>query len=99
MGSLVRGWRLTKTSWRILRADKELAAFTTVGALCTLVAALLFVLPALAVAAAYLGLLFIIASALGQILRSAIYLYAETWQVPAQFDAGLIQHAFKSKAA
>ncbi len=272
MGSLVRGWRLTKTSWRILRADKELAAFTSMGAICTLVAALLFVLPALviagtghakgpvgivllflfylvttcitvyfntalvavaldrlrgghapmsmgyqvarskfatifvfslisatvgvvlalieerfefigriigsiigaawsiatflvlpvivaeggspfgaikrsasllrstwgeqlgasagislvflllalvaaipvvlgalvggfvlwagiAVAAVYLGLLFIVASALSQILRSAIYLYAETGQVPAQYDARLIEHAFKSKAA
>ncbi len=272
MGSLVRGWQLTKTSWGILRADKELAAFTIMGALCTLVAALLFVLPALAVvgtghaqgpvgivllfsfylvttcitvyfntalvavaldrlrgghapmsmgyevarskfttifvfslisatvgvalamieerfkivgriigsiigaawsvatflvlpvivaeggspvgaikrsasllrstwgeqlgasagislvffllallaaipvalgalagslvlwagiavAAVYLALLFIVASALGQILRSAIYLYAETGQVPAQYEAGLIQHAFKSKAA
>jgi Family of unknown function (DUF6159) len=272
MGSLMRGWRLTKTSWGILRADKELAAFTTMGAICTIVAALLFVLPAIvvgshgrangpagivllflfylvttiitvyfntalvavaldrlrggrapmsmgyqvarskfatifvfslvsatvgvlvalieerfeivgkiigsvigaawsiatflvlpvvvaeggspfgaikrsasllrstwgeqiggstgislvflllallaaapialgalaggivlwlgiAIAAVYLGLLFIVASALGQILRSAIYLYAETGQVPAQYDASLIQHAFTAKAA
>jgi Family of unknown function (DUF6159) len=175
---MTRGWELTKTSWGLLRSDAQLARFTVMSAVLTLVASVLFVVPAIAVAgsgspsgpagvvllfvfyvvttcitvyyhtalvavamdrprggnasmslgyevarrnlrtivlfallsatvgialwfgiaiaAVYLALLFVVASAMGQIFRAAIYLYAETGVVPAAFDAALVRGAFKS---
>ncbi len=51
MGGLIRGWHLTVTSWRILRDDRQLAAFTIMGAIFTLIASVVFVVPAIVVGA------------------------------------------------
>ena len=35
MGRIGRGWQLTKTSWRVLRSDRSLAAFPVLGLIST----------------------------------------------------------------
>ena len=45
----------------------------------------------------YLGGLFLIGSALSQILRAAVYVYAQTGEVPNQFDGWMLRDAFKTK--
>jgi hypothetical protein len=47
MDRLRRGWALTVTSWNALMGDPGLAVFTVLAALCTIVAAIPFVLPVL----------------------------------------------------
>lgn len=51
----------------------------------------------IAVAVLYWGLVAVIASALGQIYRAAVYLYTASGTVPAQFDASMIQQAFRAR--
>ena len=41
--------------------------------------------------------LWVMATALGQIYRAAVYVFASSHQVPAQFDAGLLQNAFRPR--
>lgn len=49
MGKFARSLALVKASWQVLMADKKLAIFTALGALCTLAAALVFAVPAIAI--------------------------------------------------
>src|SRR6478752_6491483 len=37
MGRIQRSWELGKTSWRVLRNDKDLAAFPVLGAIASIV--------------------------------------------------------------
>jgi hypothetical protein len=50
-----------------------------------------------AIAAIYLGIVFLVGSALGAIFRAAVYLYAETGTVPNQFDGWMLQSAFRPR--
>jgi hypothetical protein len=57
---------------------------------------------ALAVAVLIVGvtlvaLMLLVSATLNAIVRGAVYLYADTGQVPSQFDAGLISHAMKAR--
>lgn len=47
-----RGWRLTKDSWAILKADRSLLAFPIVGSIAALVAFVIVAAPALGIVAA-----------------------------------------------
>ena len=47
MGRFRRGWELTKRSWQVLRSHPTLMRFPVVGALLTLIPAVLLVLPGL----------------------------------------------------
>ena len=51
----------------------------------------------IAIAVIYWGLVAVIASALGQIYRAAVYLYASSSVVPPQFDGWMIQRAFRPR--
>ena len=51
-----------------------------------------------AFAALYWAGLFLLGSALGQIFRAAVYLYAQNGVVPVGFDAPLLREAFTQKA-
>jgi hypothetical protein len=51
------------------------------------------------IAVLYLGVLFLVGSALNGIYRAALYLYATTGANPSQFDTGLLQDAFRQKSA
>jgi hypothetical protein len=51
----------------------------------------------LGLAVIYWVVLWTVATALGQIFRAAVYVFASTEQVPAQFDAGLLQNAFRAR--
>jgi hypothetical protein len=46
MGNLVRGWALVGASWRVLMADKDLILFPIISGICTLLALVIFALPA-----------------------------------------------------
>jgi hypothetical protein len=50
MGAFGRSFALARASLRVLLTDTELAAFTALAAVCTVVASLLFIAPAIAVA-------------------------------------------------
>ncbi len=50
-----------------------------------------------AVALIYWGLLAVVASALSQIFRTAVYLYAATGNVPAEYERWMLESAFKAK--
>jgi hypothetical protein len=47
MNRIRQGWRLTKTSWGVLRSDRSLAAFPVLAAIATLLAAAAFGIPSL----------------------------------------------------
>ena len=51
----------------------------------------------IAIAVIYLALVFLVGSALSGIFRAAVYLYAETGSVPSQFDASMMQSAFRPR--
>lgn len=50
-----------------------------------------------AAALVYWGLLAVVASALSQIFRTAVYLYAATGSVPAEYERWMLESAFKAK--
>lgn len=47
-----RGWRLSKDSWAVLKADRSLLAFPIVGSIAALIAFLIVIAPGIGVAAA-----------------------------------------------
>jgi hypothetical protein len=47
MNRIHQGWKLTKTSWGVLRSDRSLAAFPVLAAIATLLAAAAFGIPSL----------------------------------------------------
>lgn len=49
------------------------------------------------IAVIYLGILFLVGSALNGIYRAAVYLYATTGQNASEFDTSLLQGAFRQK--
>src|SRR5690554_5837726 len=49
---LRRGWRLTKDSWAILKADRSLLAFPVVGTITAMIALVIIVAPGVGVWAA-----------------------------------------------
>jgi hypothetical protein len=51
----------------------------------------------IAVAVLYLAIVFLVASALGGIYRTAVYLYAVDGTVPAQFDGWMLRDAFRPR--
>jgi hypothetical protein len=55
------------------------------------------VIVGIAIAIIYWGLVAVVGSALGQIYRAAVYLYASSSVVPAGFDGWMIQGAFKPR--
>ncbi len=54
-------------------------------------------LAGIAIGVIYLGIVFLISSALNQIFRAAVYLYTQTGTVPAQFEGWMLKDAFKAK--
>jgi hypothetical protein len=48
MERMARSFALARASWQVLMADKQLAIFTALGAVCTLVVAALFAIPGFA---------------------------------------------------
>ena len=51
----------------------------------------------IAIAVIYWGILAVVATALGQIFRAAVYVYATNGNVPAQFDSWMVQDAFRTR--
>jgi hypothetical protein len=91
-GRISCGWELAVQSFRVLREDKRLIVFPFLSGISCMV-----VLASFAVSLIVVTLISLVSSTLSTILLASLYLYAAEGTVPGQFDAELLEGAFRAK--
>jgi len=90
MSRFSTSWALMKSSWEILKKDKELAVYPVLSAIASVI-----VFPAIAVL--YFVILAVVQSTHQTIFQTALYKFAKTREVPSGFDKDLLQSEIVAK--